>query len=211
MARRFEVDTPTGPAGVDLDLPRSPGGLLVLGHGAGGGVDASDLLAIRDAVRAVGVAVARVTQPYRMAGRHAPAPAAQLDAGWLAVVGSLRRRSGLWDVPLIVGGRSSGARVACRTAAAAGACAVVALAFPVHPPGRPERSRLDELTQLRLPLLVVQGDRDAFGRPPATVFAPPERRLAVVPGADHSLKRDPAAVARAVVGFLSEAGLVRGR
>jgi predicted alpha/beta-hydrolase family hydrolase len=135
----------------------------MLGHGAGGGVDAPDLLAARRAALEGECAVARVLQPYRMAGRRAPAPAAQLDVAWLAVAAALRRKRSLSGVPLFVGGRSSGARVACRTAKALHAHAVLALAFPLHPPGRPERSRADELSAAGVPVLVVQGERDAFG------------------------------------------------
>jgi uncharacterized protein len=195
---RLEVDTPSGPAAVDLERPRgAPLALLVIGHGAGGGVDAPDLRAVRLAALAAQVAVARVTQPYRVAGRRAPAPAPRLDAAWLAAVGALRSQRGLRTVPLVALGRSSGARVACRTATAAKASAVVALAFPVHPPGRPDKSRLDELAQPAVPVLVVQGDRDAFGMPP-----PGSAEIVVVAGADHSLKKDPAAVAGAVVDFI---------
>lgn len=193
---RLEVATPTGPAWLDLDRPRGrPRGLLAFGHGAGGGVDTPDLLAVRDTARSAGFAVVRITQPYRTAGRRAPAPAAHLDAAWLAAVAALRRHRGLGTVPLLVGGRSSGARVACRTATATGAIAVVALAFPVHPPGQPEKSRLAELFLPTVPVLVVQGDRDAFGLPAGI------EELVVIAGADHSLKRDPPAVARAVVDF----------
>src|SRR4051794_13360974 len=153
-----EVDTPAGTARVDLDRPDRPVlALLMLGHGAGGGVDAPDPLAVRDAALGAGLAVARVTQPYRVAGRRAPGPAPRLDAAWVAVARSLPAS---W--PLIVGGRSSGARVACRTAGAVGAVAVVALAFPLHPPGRPERSRAGELLGAGVPALVVNGDRDPF-------------------------------------------------
>lgn len=196
---RLDVATPTGPAWVDLDRPRGkPAGLLAIGHGAGGGVDARDLIAVRDAALAAQFAVARVTQPYRVAGRRAPAPAPRLDEAWLAAVAAVRAQRGLRTTPLVVAGRSSGARVACRTATASGAVAVVALAFPVHPPGKPEKSRLDELALPRVAVLVVQGDRDAFGMPP-----PGAATLVVLPGADHSLKKDPAAVAAAVVAFLS--------
>jgi hypothetical protein len=193
------VDTPHGPARVRLDLPAgSPALLLVLGHGAGGDVDAPDLVAVRELVRAQGVAVASVTQPYRVAGRRAPAPAGQLDAAWTAAVAAVRGHAGLGDLPLIVGGRSSGARVACRTAAATGASGVVALAFPLHPPGKPEKSRAPELAT-GLPTLVVNGSRDPFGIPaggePVTVV--------VVEGGDHSLKRDPAAVAATVADWLT--------
>lgn len=138
----------------------------MLGHGAGGSVDAPDLLAVREAAVAAGVAVVRVTQPYRVAGRRAPAPAGHLDEAWTAVLAVLRERHA--DVPvLLVGGRSSGARVACRTARAVGAAGIVALAFPLHPPGRPERTRAEEL-RTGLPTLVVNGDRDPFGVPDAT-------------------------------------------
>ena len=194
---RFE--TSWGPGAVDLDIPVGPAtpvALLVLGHGAGGDVDAPDLIAVRDAALLAGYVVARVTQPYRLAGRRAPAPARQLDEAFVAAVGAVRRQDGLAAPALIVGGRSSGARVACRTATAVNAEAVVALAFPVHPPGRPERSRLDELDAPTVPVLVVQGERDPFGRPPRRRG----RRVVVVPG-DHALRVDPATVGKAVVAF----------
>jgi len=187
------IETPFGPAGLELDRPDGvPRGVLALGHGAGGGVEAPDLVAVRDAAVAVGFTVARITQPYRVAGRRAPAPAGQLDTAWLAVVGTLG------GAPLIVGGRSSGARVACRTAAAAGAVGVLALAFPVHPPGRPEKSRLAELST-GLPTLVVSGDRDPFGMPPEG----PDRAVVVIPGAVHDLRKDLDAVAAAVTRWLT--------
>lgn len=198
MTAHVEVATPSGPGRLDVDRPAGPvRGVLLLGHGAGGSVDALDLAAVRDEVTAAGVVVARFTQPYRVAGRRAPAPAGQLDACWLAAVDTLRARRGLRRAPLVVGGRSSGARVACRTAAAARAVAVVALAFPLHPPGRPGVTRADELDGADVPVLVVQGERDPFGTPDAA----PGREVVVVPG-DHALARDPAAVARAVAGFV---------
>jgi predicted alpha/beta-hydrolase family hydrolase len=194
-----QLDTPSGAALVDIDRPSGPPtGLLVLGHGAGGGIDATDLLTARDAALALGLAVARVTQPYRVAGRRAPAPAARLDEAFVAVVQAVRALRGLRSVPLVTGGRSSGARVACRTAHLTGADAVVALAFPVHPPGQPDKSRLDELDAVTVPVLVVQGDRDPFGMPPRRRG----RRVVTVPG-DHSL-RDPSAIHRAVARFLTE-------
>ena len=133
------------------------------------------------AALAAGVHVAQVEQPYRVAGRRAPAPAAQLDAAWLAVVAAVR--AALPGLPVLVGGRSSGARVACRTASAVGAVAVLCLAFPVHPPGRPEKDRLAELAEPTVPVLVVQGERDPFGRPPPA----PGREVVLLAG-DHSLK-----------------------
>jgi hypothetical protein len=199
----MDVDTPHGPARVELDRPAGgPVLLLVLGHGAGGDVDAPDLVAVRDAVLPHGVAVARVTQPYRVAGRRAPAPARQLDAAWTAVVAELRGGAGLGPelgaVPLVVGGRSSGARVACRTAEATGASGIVALAFPLHPPGRPEKSRAAEL-DTGLPTLVVNGERDPFGIPEPAAG----RTVQVIPAADHTLKRDPAAVGSLVAAWLA--------
>jgi hypothetical protein len=176
--------------------------LLVLGHGAGGGIEAPDLVAVAGAARRAGVAVARVVQPYRVAGRRAPAPAAQLDAAWRAVVSGLRADPEFAHLPLIVGGRSSGARVACRTAEALDAAGVVALAFPLHPPKRPERSRAGELAAVRVPTLVVNGDRDPFGVPSAGG----QVEVCVRPGERHDLRRDPDAVGAAVVAWLCRHG-----
>jgi predicted alpha/beta-hydrolase family hydrolase len=193
------VETPRGPARIELDAARGePRSLLILGHGAGGDVAAPDLLAVRNAVTQLGVEVVRVTQPYRVAGRRAPAPAAHLDEAWCAVVSALRARQRWSGLPLIVGGRSSGARVACRTAVRLGAAGVVALAFPEHPPGKPDRSRGGEL-RTGLPTLVVNGDRDPFGLPDPSE----EVELRVIPGADHSLRRHAAAAADLVAEWLS--------
>lgn len=185
-------------------MPVTPVSLLVIGHGAGGGVDAPDLLAVRAAAVAAGVAVVRVEQPYRVAGRRAPAPAAHLDQAWTAVVAAVRAAQPLAGLPLVVAGRSSGARVACRTATDLGATGVLALAFPLHPPGKPERSRLAELDLPDVPVLVVQGDRDPFGMPPEA----PDRTVRVVPG-DHSLRRSAPRVAEDVVAWLHAHGLAR--
>jgi predicted alpha/beta-hydrolase family hydrolase len=195
-----EVPTAYGPARVDLDVPPgAPVSLLVLGHGAGGGVDAPDLVALRDAAVRAAVAVARVTQPYRVAGRRAPAPAAQLDAAFAAAVAAAR--AAFAGLPLVVGGRSSGARVACRTAGAVGAVGVVALAFPLHPPGRPDRSRAAELPT-DLPTLVVNGDRDPFGVPAGGGCV----EVCVRPGEAHALRREPRATAAVVVDWLARHG-----
>ena len=201
------LDTPRGPAEVELTMPgAAPAGLLVIGHGAGGGVDAPDLRAVRATVLDAGLAVARVTQPYRVAGRRTSPAASVLDQAWVSVVDQLRQRPELARLPLIVGGRSSGARVAARTAAGLGAVAVVALAFPLHPPGRPERSRAGELDG-SVPTLVVNGDRDPFGVPEQTSAV----TVVVRPGERHDLRRDPAAVAAAVGQWLAEAGLAGRR
>jgi predicted alpha/beta-hydrolase family hydrolase len=176
-----EIETPRGPAGLRITEPAGPVvSMLVLGHGAGGGVDAPDLIAVRDAVAAVGVRVVLVTQPYRMAGRKAPAPVNQLDEAWTAVIEHLREPG----LPMIFGGRSSGARVACRTAEPLGAAGVLALAFPLHPPGRPEKSRAGELPT-RVPTLVLNGDRDPFGVPDPTSSV----EVLVRPGATHDLRK----------------------
>jgi uncharacterized protein len=192
-----EIDTPHGPARAHLHLAGAPRAALVLGHGAGGGVEARDLVAVAEVAQAEAVSVALVEQPYRVAGRRSPAPPGQLDAAWTAVIEHLRGAE-LEGLPLIVGGRSLGARVACRTAAAAQAIAVLCLAFPVHPPGRPEKSRLEELDAVTLPTLVVQGDSDPFGMPPPAA----NREVVRVPG-DHGLKKDLDAVASAVAAWLS--------
>ena len=194
------VPTPSGEARVDLRRPKgTPHGLLVLTHGAGGDADTVDLLAAGEAALALGVALALVTQPFRVAGRGAPSAPAKQDAAWLAIVSALRRRRGLGSVPLILGGRSNGARVACRTAAACGADGVLALAFPVHPPGRPEKSRLDELDAVEVPVLVVQGAKDTFGMPPAA----DHRQVVVLDRDGHGLNRDPEAVGRATTSFVT--------
>lgn len=168
----------------------------MLGHGAGGGVAARDLVTVTQAARAEGFSVALVEQPYRVAGRRSQAPAKQLDAAWVAVADELAGGE-LGGLPLVVGGRSAGARVACRTVAETGAVAVLCLAFPLHPPGRPEKTRLEELDAVELPVLVVQGTSDPFGMPPAG----PNREVVTVPG-NHSLSADPGAVAAAVAAWL---------
>jgi predicted alpha/beta-hydrolase family hydrolase len=197
--RRVEVTTPRGVAWADVDRPAgTPVGLLVLGHGAGGGVEAADLLATRRAALEAEWAVARVTQPYRVAGRRSPPAGPVLDEAWLPVVTKVRSGRGLRVLPVVFGGRSSGARVACRTATAGHAVGVLALAFPLHPPGHPERSRLDELAGPTVPVLVVQGDRDPFGIPPAA----DRRRIVVVPG-DHSLRSAAEPIRLAVAAFLT--------
>jgi hypothetical protein len=190
-----DVETPHGAAKVHVRAVAEPRAALVLGHGAAGGVTARDLVAVTDVACAEGVSVALVEQPYRVAGRRAPAPAHQLDAAWIAVVESLRAGE-LAGLPLIAGGRSSGARVACRTAADTGAVAVLCLAFPLQPPGgRP--SRLPELDAVHVPVLVVQGARDHFGLPPAA----PSRTIVQV-DADHGLRTDLSAVGEAIVKWL---------
>jgi predicted alpha/beta-hydrolase family hydrolase len=196
----LDVDTPHGLARVQLRSAQAIRGWLVLGHGAGGGVNAPDLTAASDVALEAGFGVALVEQPYRVAGRRSPAPAHQLDAAWLVVVDRLREGE-LGDAPLVTGGRSAGARVACRTAAATGGAGVLCLAFPLVPPrrsgGKPAESRLPELDAVTAPVLVVQGERDRFGMPPES-----ETRTVVRVFGDHSLRSDLPAVAAAVRDWL---------
>ena len=196
----LELETPHGPAVAHLQPAEDPGGALVLGHGAGGGVTAPDLVAAAEVARSEGFSVALVEQPYRVAGRRSPAPARQLDAAWTAVVDHLRANE-LDGLPLVVGGRSLGARVACRTAGATGAAGVLCLAFPLLPPRRsgakPAQSRLPELDAVTVPTLVVQGTRDPFGIP-----LPTQRREVVQVAGDHSLRTDLGAVGEAVRAWL---------
>ncbi|MFI7127037.1 alpha/beta family hydrolase [Nonomuraea sp. NPDC050153] len=192
----MEVMTPRGPALVQVDEVADPRLLLVLTHGSAGGVEAPDLLAVRDAAIEAGAVVARVTQAFRVAGARAPGSAVKQDEAWEIVLKEVRT---LWPgLPLVQGGRSNGARVACRTAGAVGAAAVVALAFPLHPPGKPERSRADELRGAGVDVLVVNGDRDPFGVPDAADAA----RLVVLPGEGHDLKKDPARVGEVVAEWI---------
>ena len=194
----LEVETPSGLARVHLRAAEDAHAGLVLGHGAGGGVDAPDLVAATEVALEERFSVALVEQPYRVAGRRSPAPAPRLDEAWTAVVEGLREHA-LQGLPLVVGGRSAGARVACRTAADTAAVAVLCLAFPVHAPGRPEKTREPELDAVDLPVLVVQGERDPFGMPAQGA----NRRVATVAG-NHSLKADLDAVRTAVRDWLSE-------
>jgi len=189
---RIEVDTPHGPARITRHPAVGSPAVLLLGHGAGGGVAAPDLVAATAAALDAGVSVVLVEQPYRVAGRRAPAPAGQLDTAWLAVVEHVRG-----DLPLVFGGRSSGARVACRNAMAGGAIGVLCLAFPVHPPGKPEKDRLHELAAPTVPVLVVQGERDPFGRPDPA----PGREVVLLRG-DHSLRSDTPGLRTAVTNWL---------
>lgn len=179
----MRIETSAGPADVELDLPSDPRFLLLLTHGSGGGVDAKDLLAVRDSALARGAVVARVVQPYRVAGRRAPGSAAKQDAAWLEIVAELRDHHP--DGPLVQGGRSNGARVACRTARAAGARGVLALSFPLHPPGKPEKTRREELLATGdIEVVVVNGEKDAFGVPDAADAA----QVGVIPGQPHSFR-----------------------
>lgn len=202
VSAAVEVDTPQGPARAHLHLPAPAARAgLVLGHGAGGGVAAPDLVAATGVALGAGIAVALVEQPYRVAGRRGAPRAPRLDEAWTAVVAHLAAGP-LAGLPLVTGGRSSGARVACRTAAATGAVGVLCLAFPLRPPARagaaPRPDRLPELEGVEVPVLIVQGERDPFGMPPEA----PGRTVARIAG-DHSLRSDVAALREAVGGWLA--------
>ena len=196
----LEVETTAGQANAHLHPAGDPRGALVLGHGAAGGVGAPDLVAATDAAVAARFSVALVEQPYRVAGKRSPAAAPRLDAAWTAVIEELVAGE-LRGLPLVVGGRSIGARVACRTVEATGAAGVVCLAFPLQPPkrrsGAATPSRLAELEAVTVPVLVVQGERDRFGMPPSG----PNRTVVEVAG-DHGLKADVGAVGAAVATWL---------
>jgi predicted alpha/beta-hydrolase family hydrolase len=191
----LELDTPHGLARAHLHPVEGAAALLVLGHGAGGGVGAPDLTAATEAANAAGVSVALIEQPYHVAGRRSPAPAHQLDAAWIAAVEQLRGKG--VGGPLFIGGRSSGARVACRTAHETGAAAVLCLAFPLHAPGRPEKTRLAELEAVTVPVLIVQGESDPFGMPPEA-----RGREVVRLRGNHSLRSDREGLRAAVRAWL---------
>lgn len=205
-ASAVDVDTPHGLARAHVTAATGRlRGTLVLGHGAGGGVESADLAAVTAEAAAAGWRVVGVEQPWRVAGKRVAVAPPKLDEGWTAVLRHLRDAAVL-DGRLVLGGRSAGARVACRTAADLEAAGVLALAFPLHPPGRPEKSRAAELTAVAVPLVVVQGETDAFGAP-ADVAAVLSGRdgasVYAVPG-DHSLKRNVDVVAAAAVSWLGE-------
>jgi predicted alpha/beta-hydrolase family hydrolase len=195
------VDTAQGPARLHVSRARAARVVLAVGHGAGGGVEAADLVGLATHLPPWGVTVLRVEQPWRVAGRRVAAPPARLDEAWTTVLDHWRRQEaagGGRSAPLVVGGRSAGARVACRTAAALAAVGVVALAFPLHPPGRPGTSRAAELERALevVPVLVVQGERDAFGGP-AELPVAAGLTVHAVAGADHSLRLGARAAAAA--------------
>ncbi len=191
-----DVVTASGPARVALSAGTPGTGLLVLTHGSAGSVEAPDLLALRDVALTLGWTVAAVTQPFRLAGRRNPGAPAGQDAAWHEVVTAVRVAV---PGPLVQAGRSNGARVACRTADELGAAGVIGLAFPVHPPGRPEKDRLAELGAPTCRVLVVQGDHDPFGMPKP---ARGRRKVVVVAGADHALRNARAVVTREARTFL---------
>jgi predicted alpha/beta-hydrolase family hydrolase len=194
----IDIETPHGPARATLQEATVPRGALVLGHGAGGGIGAPDLTAAGAVAASLDLTVALVEQPYRVAGRKSPAPAHQLDTAWRAVLDDLAAGP-LAGLPVVTGGRSSGARVACRTAAETGAAGVLCLAFPLHAPGRKAegKSRLPELEAVDVPVLVVPGESDPFGMPPDG----PGREVVRVKG-NHSLRGDKPALEAAVRDWL---------
>lgn len=211
----MDIATPTslGPGRLVVAAADAPRALLWLGHGAGGGIDAADLAALALALPAAGISVARYEQPWRVAGKRVASRPEALDTAWRETAPAVAELAA--GLPLVVGGRSAGARVACRTAAELGAAGVVCLAFPLHPPGRPSASRRDELLLPEVPVLVLQGDRDTFGTGEAVAAAASGReniRVVPVPGADHgmrTLKSSPldapavaALIATTVAGFV---------
>jgi uncharacterized protein len=200
-----EIMTGAGPAIVEVEGPGDARFLMVLTHGAGGAPNTPDVLAARDAALILGGAAALVTQPYRVRGARAPGSAVKQDAAWTEIVAELRAGRA---IPLIQGGRSNGARVACRTAAATGAGGVLALAFPLHPPGHPERSRGPELREAMdagASVLVINGSKDPFGVPSVA----DADRVVVLPGQTHALSKDSGVIADEVASWLREAVLSR--
>ena len=195
-----EINTAAGPAHVVLEQPERPRFLIAATHGAGGSPDTADILAVRDAARALGAATALVTQPYRVRGGRAPGSASRQDAAWVELIDALRRETARHGaLPLVQCGRSNGARVACRTAREVGAAGVIALAFPLHPPGQPAKSRDQELRGAGTSVLVVNGDRDPFGVPEPDELT----NVVVLPGETHALSKHPAAIGVAVTDWLN--------
>jgi predicted alpha/beta-hydrolase family hydrolase len=208
MTEVRQIDTPLGPARAHVtDADGAARGTLVLGHGAGGGIESADLVAVTAAAAAALWRVVRVEQPWRVAGKRIAAAPPRLDEGWRAVLDDLRGAD-LVTGPLVLGGRSAGARVACRTADDQGAAGVLALAFPLHPPGKPGKTRGPELTAVRVPLAVVQGETDAFGAPAAVaavLSGQANASVYAVPG-DHALRRNVDVVAMAALSWLTDIG-----
>lgn len=189
------IPTPHGDARLVTARSRRPIATLLVSHGAGVGIDTHDLEALATSLPGQGITVHRLEQPWRVAGRKVATPPATLDTALRCAADRIRPLH-----PLVVGGRSAGARSAARTAVYLGAAGVLALSFPLHPPGRPEKSRAAELAQVRVPLLVIQGERDSMGRPEEFVEG---TDMVVVPAADHGLKvPKSAALSQADVGAM---------
>ncbi|TWP35264.1 alpha/beta family hydrolase [Leekyejoonella antrihumi] len=200
-----EIETPVGIARAHVARASNPRGSLVVSHGAGGGIDAPDLTAL-SAVVGEGWTYVRVEQPWRVAGKKVAAPPKTLDRAWVPIIGRLMH--GRWALPgpLVVGGRSAGARVACRTAGRVGADAVLALSFPLHPPGKPEKSRASEalgVLDAGLPLAVVQGERDPFGTPDDVREALGPQAHVFSARGTHSFTKDPEDVLSEVLAWLN--------
>lgn len=186
---QFDASTSVGVGRLTVATATDPAAVLWLGHGAGGGINALDLTALATALPPLGITVIRYEQPWRAAGRRVAPRPATLDIAWRETAPAIAELA--QGIPVVVGGRSAGARVACRTAADTQAAAVVCLAFPLHPPGSPEKSRIEELLSPTIPVLVLQGDRDLFGSPlklSAETTAHRNIRVVPVPGADHGMK-----------------------
>ncbi|GAB3007858.1 hypothetical protein GCM10023080_087020 [Streptomyces pseudoechinosporeus] len=173
------VETDAGTARVTWHRAQRARLVLAVSHGAGGGIEARDLRALAAGLPAHGVTVALVEQPWRVAGKKLAPPPKTLDTGWRGIWPTLAGPG----LPVVAGGRSAGARVACRTAKELDAHAVLALSFPLHPPGKPEKSRADELLGAGVPTLVVQGGNDPFGKPEE--FPEGAYDLVEVPYGDH--------------------------
>ncbi len=183
MRSERRVATPLGEARLVTHRARTPFVTLLLSHGAGGGIGARDLQALAARLPGQGASVVLLEQPWRVAGRKVATPPPTLDVALVAAAKSLRVRT-----PLVVGGRSAGARSAARSASELGAAGCLALSFPLHLPGRPEKSRIEELRGAGVPTLVVQGEQDSFGRPEEFPDDLEHVDFAVVPGGDHGLR-----------------------
>ena len=200
----LDIETPQGLARAHV-TDGGARGSLVIGHGAGGGIESAALVEVTTEAAAAGWRVVLVEQPWRVAGRRIAVAPPKLDEAWTAVLARLRT-DGMLTGPLVLGGRSAGARVACRTATAERADGVLALAFPLHPPGRPEKSRAGELIGVTAPICVVQGETDAMGRPEAVAAVLTGRANASVyaVAGDHALKKDVHVVAAAAMNWLDQ-------
>jgi predicted alpha/beta-hydrolase family hydrolase len=171
------VSTPIGEARISWFQPAGQArAVVVLGHGTATGVESADLQAIARVLPPRDIAVALVTQPYRLFGGFQGSDEASLDIAWRHVWPQVTRAA----VPVVAGGRSAGSQVACRTAKDLGAVAVLALAYPLLGPGSPR-----ELLATGLPTLIVQGTNDPFGQPAQFPPLPPEFEMVEVPFANH--------------------------
>lgn len=202
MSHEQIIDTAHGPARVVAHLASQPRADVVLSHGAGRGIDGADLVQMAQTLSEHSYNAYLVEQPWVARGRKVADRPAVLDACLATVLGVL-----VLPGPLVLAGRSAGSRSSFRLARDHHAVAAFAMAFPLHPLGRPENTRVSELLEAGVPTLVIQGERDQMGRP---AEFPTGTNMVVVPGADHGYRvpKSAAMTQQEVYSFVADTAVV---